>query len=164
MREIARSIHQREMREGLWEIADQPARARFVLLAEQSNIITQRQKMVEQAQCFVAAAEHEIGIGEPEAAGKKDTLARRKTIGCGRAVVAQHQAVYQQAALDGRNGRNDPGIVRWKESDGRQQQQAGVQFLRTIGAYERTEIRIEASRADVGMNAVAYVAPFLNRP
>ena len=43
MREIARSIHQREMREGLREIADQPARARFVLLAEQSNIITQRQ-------------------------------------------------------------------------------------------------------------------------
>src|SRR5262249_40669801 len=164
MRKVACGIDQSEMGKGLRKITHQPARAWFVLLAEQPNVITQRQQTFEQAQCVIATAEHEVGVGEPEATGEKHALARRKTVACGRAVVAQHQAIDHQAALDGLDGRDDAGIARRKEPDGRQQQQAGVEFLRAIGTNECTEAGVETPRAHVGVDTIAHLAPFLNWP
>src|SRR5215471_7702879 len=115
VREIARGVDQSKMRKGLWEISDLQTRAWFVLFAEQSDVIAQGEQIMEQAQCVLTATQHEIGIGEPEAARKKDTFACRKAVSRGPAVVTQYQPLHHQPAFDRRDGRNNPGILGRKE-------------------------------------------------
>src|SRR4051794_13483134 len=80
MREIARRIDEREMREGLREIADEASRRRLVFLAHQADVVAQRYELFEQAHRLLAPAAHQISVGEPEAAGKKDALATLQAV------------------------------------------------------------------------------------
>ena len=68
-------------------------------------------------------------VGEPEAAGEERALARRQPVARPRRVVAQHEAVLDQLALDRRDRADDARIVGRQEADQRDQQQARVQLL-----------------------------------
>jgi len=71
------------MREGLREIADQPAGLRIVLFAQQADIIAQIEQAIEQRPRVMPSALQHIGINQPEAAGQESPLAWRKAIaGC----------------------------------------------------------------------------------
>jgi UDP-N-acetyl-D-mannosaminuronic acid transferase (WecB/TagA/CpsF family) len=56
LRQIARRIHERDVRKRLREITDQPS-SRIVLLGEQPHIIAEVQQPLEQPACFVVAAD-----------------------------------------------------------------------------------------------------------
>src|SRR4029079_18626250 len=95
------------MRKGLREIADQPAAARLVFFAQEPDIVPQRQKMTEQLQRLLAAAQHQIGVGEPEAAREEHALAGRQAILGRGAVVTKHKPVNHELLLDCHDSRND---------------------------------------------------------
>ena len=93
MREITGGIDQREMRKCLREIADQALAARLVFLRQQADVIAQGQQAFEQRHRLVAAAEHQISVDQPKAAGKEEALACRQAVLGFLGVVAQHQTV-----------------------------------------------------------------------
>src|SRR5215831_7722815 len=80
---------QSEMRKGLREIADLPPRLGIVFFREQPDVVPQRQQALEQGGRFGVAVLQRVIVGEPEAAGKKDALARRETIDAGLGAIAQ---------------------------------------------------------------------------
>ena len=51
-----------------------------------------------------------------------------------------------QVALDRRDGAEDARVGRRQEADQRQQQQAGVELLRTVGLHEAAALGVEAAR------------------
>src|SRR5678815_6198607 len=80
MGQVGGRIHQRDVTEGLWEIAHQPARARLVLLAEKSNVVAQREESLEELAGLVVTVEHGQRIREPEAAGKEGPFTGRQPV------------------------------------------------------------------------------------
>ena len=79
-----------------------------------------------------------------------------------RLLVAQHQSAFEQALLDGAHRPDDPRIVGGQKADDRRQQHARVHDIRSVILHERADLRIEASRADVGVHLVAQLAPSLD--
>ncbi len=107
-------------------------RARVVFLAQQSDIVAQREQPVEQRPRVRKTVLQDIGIDQPEAAGEEGALPRRQAVIGRRGVVAHHETVFQQAPLDCLDRADDARIVGGQESDARQQQQAGIELLRFV--------------------------------
>src|SRR5262249_13277889 len=110
---IARRIDQCEMGKCLWEIADQSARARLILFAQQAKVIAQRKQMIKQPQRIIPAAQHEIGVSKPETAGEEHALAGWQAVARPGAIVAEHQTIHHKPTLDRFNGSDDTGVVGW---------------------------------------------------
>jgi hypothetical protein len=53
--QVVGAAHQRQMREGLRKIADEPPRSRVVLLAQEPDIVAQRDQPLEQSLCVFDA-------------------------------------------------------------------------------------------------------------
>jgi hypothetical protein len=70
-RQVMRRIDQRDMREGLREIADLPAGSRVVFLRQQSKIVAQIEKPLEHPPRVGIPPLQDIIVGEPEAASKE---------------------------------------------------------------------------------------------
>ena len=75
MGEIAGRGRERDVREGLREIADLALAARVVFLGEQPDIVGEREQPLEQALRIGVAAEHDVVVDQPEAAGKERAFA-----------------------------------------------------------------------------------------
>ncbi len=120
-------------------------------------------QMLEQMHRFVAAAEHQIGIDEPEAAGEEHALAGRQAVFRPSRCRSGAPALDHQTTLDRLDGGDDARIVRRQKPDRRQQQQAGVKLLRAIGTHEAAKLGIEPVRAHVGVDTLASFAPLLDR-
>ena len=96
-RQVECAVDQRHMRECLRKIAEQLARGGIVFLAQQADIVAERDQPLEQGVCVVEPAEHHIGIDQPEAARQERAFARRQPVVRARGVVAQHQTADHQA-------------------------------------------------------------------
>ena len=105
------------------------------------------------------AAEQQVGVGEPEAAGEERAFARRQSVARFQRVVAQHQPVDDEIALDRLDGRAIARIVRLQEADRREQQQAGVEIAAAVGAHEAVARLAPAMRRHVVADRVAHGAP-----
>ncbi len=104
--------------------------ARVVFLAQQADVVAQRQQPVEQAARILPALLQDIGVDQPEAAGEERALPRRQAVIRCLGVVAHDESVDQQPLLDRLQGAAHARVIRRQEADARQQQQAGVELLR----------------------------------
>src|SRR5882724_582520 len=71
LREVHRRVDERDVRESLREVAEVAARARIVLLREQTHVVGEAAQPLEEAARLVAAPEHDEAVGQPEAAGEE---------------------------------------------------------------------------------------------
>src|SRR5208282_3667357 len=162
-REIVGRVDQRQMRERLGEIAKLTPIVWVVFLGEQPDVVAQRQETIEQGARVVVSAEHDIIVGQPKAAGQECAFSGGQSVGPFPRVVAQHQSVSHELALYRRDGAPHPRIVRRQKTNNGNQQETGVQRLRSERLNERVLIRIEAALADLLMNGRANVTPALER-
>jgi hypothetical protein len=70
-----RGLDQREVREGLRKVPDQPLLGDVVLLGEQPQVVAERQQTLEQLASLVRAPVHRERRDEPERAGQELRLA-----------------------------------------------------------------------------------------
>src|SRR5438309_6710105 len=71
--EVHRGVDERDVREGLREVAEVAARARVVLFREQPDVVGEAAQALEKFARLVAAPEHHQAVGEPEAASEEHT-------------------------------------------------------------------------------------------
>ena len=112
---------------------------------------------LEQPLGVVAAAEQHVGVGQPEAAGEERALARRQAVAARSGVVAQHEAVDDQLALDRRDGAAMRGSSGGGSRPSASSSRLASSSLAAVGLHEAVALRVEAVRADVGVDLVAHV-------
>ena len=151
------------MRERLWEIADQSAGSRVVLLGQQSHVVSEREQPLAQRERLVDSPDQHVGVGQPEAARQKRSLPFRQPI-VGRAcVVAEQKTVDEQPALDGVDGPSNARVVWRKKAHRGQQQQAGVELFRAVRLHEGSQLAIESALTDLVVNRLTDLAPAIDR-
>ena len=99
----------------MWEIADQAQAGAIILLRKQAQIVGEPDEPFEQLRAVTGSSKHYIGVCEPERAGEERTLLASDAIVHLVSGVAEHEAVAQQLALDGRHRACDPGVVNRQE-------------------------------------------------
>src|SRR6185312_11713503 len=100
-RDVERRAHEREMRERLWEVAEEALRLRVVLLRQQAEVVRKAGEPLEERQRLLVPPEQLVAVGEPERAREEGALPRRQAVDTGLLrPVAEHEAVLQQLALD----------------------------------------------------------------
>jgi hypothetical protein len=70
-------------------------------------------------------------------------------------IVPQHKPVAHQVPLDRGQRAADARIFRRQETHRRQQQDAGVEHLRTVRLDEGIQFGIESPRADIAVDGLA---------
>src|SRR5437762_14361751 len=98
-RQVMGRIDQRDMREGLREIADLPAGSGVVFLRQQSEIVAQIEKPFEHHPRVGIPALQDIIVGEPEAASKERSFISGQAVDSALGVVARDKAISQQVLL-----------------------------------------------------------------
>ena len=163
--EVERGLDQRHVAEGLREVADLPAVARVVLLAEQPDIVAHGQQPLEQPHRVAGPADQAQRVHQPEAAGQEGSLGTGQAVDAclrlraGGLGVPEHQAAADQLALDGRHRGHDPRVVRRQEADLRDQQHRRVQRGAAVVLGERAAPGVIAFLAHLGVDLVAHRAP-----
>src|SRR5438067_4749177 len=74
-REVEGGVHEREVRERLGEVPEQPLRARVVLLGHQAEVVAEVDESPEELVRLVEAAEQRVAVAEPERARQEHALA-----------------------------------------------------------------------------------------
>src|ERR1051326_727971 len=157
------AVDERQVRERLGEIADQALCAQIVFLAEQAHVVGPRDEPLEHALGLLDASGERIGVDQPEAARQECTLARRQPV-LGRAgVVAQHQTIDQELALDRRDRAAHARVLRGQETERGNQQQARIEIAGAVALHETAEVLVETVAADVRVNLGAQGAPAIDR-
>src|SRR6266478_599348 len=106
---VERGVHEREMRERLREVAEEPLLHRVVLLREQAEVVRKPDKAVEERVRVVVPTGQLIAIDEPERARQKYALARRKAVDAVMVgAVAQDEPVLQEIVFDRLDRAADP--------------------------------------------------------
>lgn len=162
-RQIEGRVDQRDVGEGLREVADLPAISRIVFLREQPEIVAQRQQAVEQTLGLLAASDGDVGVREPEAAGQEDAFTGFEPVIGDFRVVAAYEAVDEQVPFDRLDSPDISWIARRDEADLGEQQQAGVERLLAKGRPEGVAHRIEATVAHLGMDTCPQLPPLVDR-
>ena len=102
-REVQCRIHQRDVRERLGKVADQPAGLRVVFLRNQTDVVAKSEQTLEKAARFGLAAQQVKVVRQPKRAGKKDAFADRQTVDRLVRNVTGHEAVGHETLFDGRH-------------------------------------------------------------
>src|SRR5262245_59871849 len=161
-REIARGVDQPDVRERLRKVAQESPRARIVLLGQKADVVADVAKALEEcARLGLLALQREI-VGQPEAAREKGALTRGQPVELGDGLVSRHEAIGREATADGLDGSEHARILRRKESDERNHQEARVEQLRAVVLQEGAELPIEPVLAHVRVDRGADVSPALD--
>src|SRR5262245_21165572 len=64
--QVVGGVDESDMREGLWEVADQTAGLDVVLFRQQAEVVAQLEQSIEQAFAFLRAPRQDQGIDQPE--------------------------------------------------------------------------------------------------
>src|SRR5262249_43761165 len=163
-RQVIGAVDQGQVRKRLRKIADQALGARIVFLAQQADFVAKSDQPPEQVFGFVEALLQNVNVDQPEAAGQEGALARRQRVFHVLGAVAQDETVADEPSLDRIDRADNARIGYRQEADARQQQQAGVELVATIGLHECTELRVVTPRADVVANLVTQFAPIVDWP
>src|ERR1700730_18038585 len=141
---VERRVDKCKVREGLRKVAKEPFCSGIVLLGEQADVGREPDKSIEQREPLVAPAEQLVAVDEPEGAREEDAFAGRESV---RAVVmgavAQHEPVLEQIALDRLDRSPNARVGCRQEADQREQEQACVELLRSVGPHERSEFSVK---------------------
>ncbi len=136
--EILGGVDEGEVRKGLGEIAGETAEVGVVFFREKTERGAERKQAFEEGEGFVAATEQRETIDEPKGARKERAFAGRETIDTGllAGVVALHEAVGGELALDRFDGAHDAFVVNREKADQREHEEARVELM---GAVELGE-------------------------
>src|SRR6266851_1540548 len=78
--EVERGLDERHMAERLRRVADLTRIPGVVFLAEQADVVAQREQPVEELMCLFVADDHEKGVGQPETAREESALAAGQAV------------------------------------------------------------------------------------
>src|SRR5919201_6685914 len=78
--QVERAVHEREVRESLRKVPEQPLLIRVVLLRDQTEVVRQREKAFEQRVRLVVPPEQLETVDEPERAREENALARGQAV------------------------------------------------------------------------------------
>src|SRR5204862_200953 len=137
------------------------------LLREQPEVAPRREQPLEQLLGLLETALQGQIVGEPERAREECTLARRQAVDALVLVVAGiavDESVAVELSLDRGDRAHHPGVVRRQEADERDDEQAGVEPLRTVRLREGVELAVEAALEHLALDLVAHLPPALDRP
>src|SRR5262245_35002045 len=143
MGDIVRGVDEPDMGERLRKIADEALSFGVVFLGEQAHVVAQSDQFREQALRVGEAPKQDIGIGQPEAAGKEGAFAGWQAVFARRGVVAEYKPVAQKLSLDGLDGSPDTRVLGWQKADLRDQQRARIQQVAVVRLGERAQARVE---------------------
>ena len=161
--QFQRAHDEGEVAEGLRRVAQLPAGLDAPLLAEEPDVVAQRQQALEQLPGLVAPASPDQGLDQPEGAGQEHPLlAGQPVIALCRQVAAQ-EAVVRQLALDRVDGSDDARIIRREEPHPGQQQEARIQLRPPVGLHERVALGVEPVGHDLGVDGVTQLLPTVRR-
>src|SRR5919106_3739771 len=160
--QVARGVDETDVRERLREIAEQPARARVVLLGQPADVVADSQDALENlARLGQSALQGEV-VGQPQGAGKERPFPRRQAIHLGPRPVAGDEPIHGELVADRLRGRAHPSVRSRQESDERDHQQAGVDLAATVVLHEHALATVDTVTADVGVDGLAYLPPALD--
>ena len=156
VRKVERGDDHGQMREALREVADQTLRCadRIPRRASPTSFASASSRSNNCAR-FVVPAGHRVGVREPEAAREEGAFAGRQAVVDRSRVVAQHEAVAQQALLDGAT------VPTTRGSSGGRKPTRGISSRLASSSFEPyacTKRCSSASKpvlADVGVDRVA---------
>ena len=111
------------------KIAQHALLPRIVLFGEQSDIVAQGQQSVEQLFRLLHPADQAIGVHQPEAAGEESAFAGGQAVLRAGCAIALHEPIDEEIAFDRLNRRAHPRIGGGQESNGRYQQESGIELL-----------------------------------
>jgi hypothetical protein len=95
----------------LGEVAGELFVLNRVFFGEQTQIVPDCQKPLEEFPCFVPSAQDDVVVGQPEAARQEDAFPCGKPIRAFRRVVPLDEPVFYQMPLDGGDRPPDPWIA-----------------------------------------------------
>ena len=157
--QIVGGVHEGNVREGLRVVADETVRLRIVLFGEQADVIAQCEQCCKQAAGVASASQQREVVGQPEVAQQERRFAGGQAVNCAGRGVPGDKAVGDQALLYGRYGAAHSRIVGRKESHQRQHQQTGVEFRRSIGLHEGSQLGVEPLTADFVVDGCPQLPP-----
>ena len=108
-------------------------------------------------------AEHDIGVGQPEAAGEERAFFAADPIIDLVGRITQHEAVVDKAPLDRLDRADRARVVDRQEANLRDEEEARVQGLAAIILHEAAALGVEAVFADIGVDRVAQLPPAIDR-
>jgi len=150
------------MREGLGKVAEESPCRRVVLLGQEAHVVAEREEPFEDfARLGTAALKRKI-VGEPEGARQEGALPGRQAVDVRRRRISQHETVRHELLPDRLDGAEHPRVTGGQETDERDHQETRIEIVGAIVLDEGVEPGIEAMPADVGMDAVADLAPALD--
>src|SRR5215218_9781523 len=159
----SRREDEREMAEGLREVAHLTPAPDVVLLGEQAEVIGQADEPLEQCSRLVDAAIARERVDEPEGAGQELALVAGQAVVGLRGRVARDEAVATELARD-RVDRPRYAIVGSRqEANERNVQHAGVELARAVVLREGATLGVVSELAYVGVDLVANLLPALER-
>jgi hypothetical protein len=103
------------------------------------------------------------GIGQPEGAGQKRSLARRQAIDLWGGGIAGHEAIGHQMPFDRLHGAAHPRIAWGQEAHQWDHQEAGIEGFPLVVLHEGVALGIKPPLADLRMDDVTELTPALNR-
>src|SRR6516162_4839238 len=106
------------------------------------------------------AALQDVIVDEPKATREKGAFTRGQAIEPVFALVSQNKVVLdEELFFDGAKRSAHARFVRRKKANKRQQQQACIEPLRTVGLHEAVKLGIETTLTDIGVDIVGDLAP-----
>src|SRR4051812_15228173 len=109
------------------------------------------------------SARHRVCVRKPEAARQECALAGWQAVVSLVRVIAQDEAIAQQALFDRLDRAEQTRIVQRQKSQLGHLQQARVEKLRAVRLHEAVALRVVTTLADLRMNLRAQLAPVLER-
>src|SRR5437868_10722608 len=164
--EVERAVHERDVCEGLREVAELAAEVGVVLLREQAEVGAEREQPLEELPRLVEPALEREVVDEPERARQEDALAGRQAVDRLRLVVravALDEAVADELALDRRHRADHPRVVGRQKADERDHEQARIDALRAVEADERVELGVESAPEHLVVDLGPHLTPPLDR-
>src|SRR6266481_7987285 len=104
-----------------------------------------------------------MGVGEPKGAGEKRAFDRLPFLRNLAGIVPQHKSVAHHIFLDRLDRTANAGVGRRQEAYRGQQQDAGVEQLRSVGFDKRVLLAIKTLVANFATDGIAQCPPSVER-
>src|SRR3954447_15966852 len=153
-------VDEREMGEGLREVAEVTAGQRVDLLAVQLERAGVREQPLAESPRPAELPDLDEGGDEPERADREAPLLARQTVVGLLGLVPEDEAIDRQLVGDREDRGADPRVVRGKEADERDEEVRRVERRRVVVLREDTTL-VDAVGEDVGLDLVGGHLPAL---
>jgi hypothetical protein len=128
---------------------------RVVFLAQQSDVVAQRDSRLNSALRVVEPPKHHIGVDQPEAARQEHAFAGRQAVVDARVVARTNPSTISRRSIA-----SIVPITRGPPAAGSRPREAAAgsrRALAAIGLHEAVLLRIEALAAHIGMDIAAQL-------